>query len=146
MGLGGTIPKDGDLKMEARSNDKLREQLLGKDYAKRYADGKSREERKKPESGLLHIGSKPHTIRREDNNGEDDEGRSSLWKSKHCVNTSETFLRQSDHAMLDQPANPPRPSKRASNYLDEVLADRYCKKPKRKRKKQKAIAESKFTA
>ena len=139
--------------MEATSIDKLRKQLLGKDYARKHADGKAREEQKYPRSGPSHVGSKSHTIRREDDDNEDDEGRSSLWKSKHRVHkreegvdTSETFLTQSENAMLDQPATPPRPSKRASNYLDEVLADRSRKKQKSKRKKQKAIAESSSTA
>ena len=135
--------------MDAVSNDKLRKQLLGKDYAKKHADGKGREEQKKSKSGPLHVGSKPHTIRREDDGSEDNEGRSSLGKSKHRVyrmeegvDTGVTFLKQSDNAVLDQPVSPPRPSKRASNYLDEVLADRSRKKHKSKRKKQKATAES----
>ena len=138
--------------MEATSIDKLRKQLLGKDYARKHADGKAREEQKNPKLGPSHVGIKPHTIRREDDDSEDDGGRSSLWKSKRFVHkteegvdTSEIFLRQSDNALLDQLANPPRPSKRASNYLDEVLADRSRKKQKSKRKKQKAIAESKST-
>ena len=136
--------------MEATSIDKLRKQLLGKDYARKHADGKAREEQKNPKSGPSHVGSKQHKIRREDDGSEDDRGRSSLGKSKHRVyrmeedvDTGKTFLRQSDNATLDQPANPPRPSKRASNYLDEVLADRSRKKQKSKRKKQKATAELK---
>ena len=88
-------------------------------------------------------------MRWEDDGSEDNEGRSSLGKSKHrvhsveaTVDTGVTSLRRSDNVMLDQPVNPPRPSKRASNYLDEVLADRSRKKQKSKRKKQKATAES----
>ncbi len=137
--------------MEAVSNDKLRKQLLGKDYAKKHTDGKGREEQYKSKSGPLHVGSKPHTMRREDDTSEDDEGRSSLGKSKYrvCkmdegVYTGVNFLRQSDNAMVDQPVNPLRPSKRANNYLDEVLADRSQKKQKSKRKKQKATDESKY--
>ncbi|KAK0508578.1 hypothetical protein JMJ35_008854 [Cladonia borealis] len=149
LGLGGTIPKDGEAKMEATSIDKLRKQLLGKDHAKRHADGKGREAQNRSKSGPLHVGSKPHTMRREDDDSEDDEGRSSLGKSKHRVHKMEEgvdtgviSLMQSDNAMLDQPVSPPRPSKRASNYLDEVLADRSRKKQKSKRKKHKATAES----
>lgn len=152
LGLGGTIPKDGEVKMEATSIDKLRKQLLGKDHAKKHADGKRREEQNKSRLGALHLGSKPHTRQREDDGSEDDEGRSSLGKSKHRVHeieegvdTGVIFLKQSDRAMLDQPVNPPRSTKRASNYLDEVLADRSRKKRKSKRKKQKATAESKST-
>ena len=134
--------------MEAISNDKLRKQLLGKDYAKKHADRKGREDQKS-KSGPLHVGSKPHTMRREDYGSEDKEGRSSLGKSKHRVyrmeegvDTGLNLLKQSDNATLDEPVSPPRPSKRASNYLDEVLADRSRKKQKSKRKKQKATAES----
>ena len=136
--------------MEATSNDKLRKQLLGKDYAKKRADGNGREEQKRSKSGPLHVGSKPHTTPREDDGSEDNEGRSSLGKSKHrvyrmegVVETGVTLLGTSDNAMLDQPVNPPRPAKRANNYLDEVLANRSRKKQKSKRKKQKATAESK---
>ncbi len=139
--------------MDAISNDKLRKQLLGKDYAKKHADWKGREKQNKSKSGPLHIGSKPHTIRREDDGSDDNEGRSSLGKSKHRVyrmeegvDTGVNFLKQSDNAVLDQPVSPPRPSKRASNYLDKVLADRSRKKQKSKRKKQKATAESKSNA
>ena len=136
--------------MEAVSNDILRKQLLGKDYAKKHTDGKGREEQNKSKSGPLHVGSKPHRMRREDDGSEDDEGRSCLGKSKHRVyrmeegvDTGVTFLKQSDSAMLAQPVNLPRPSKRANNYLDEVLADRSRKKQKSKRKKQNATIESK---
>ena len=149
MGLGGTIPKDGEVKTATASNDKLRKQLLGKDYAKKHTDRKGREEQSKPKSGQLRVGSKPHTIRGKDDDSEDNEGRSSLGKSKHRVNSMEEAvhtgvksLMQSDNAMLDQPVDPPRPSKRANNYLDEVLADRSRKKQKSKRKKQKATAQS----
>ena len=133
--------------MEPAANDKLRKQLLGKDYAKKHTDRKGREEQSKPKSGLLHIGRKPHTVRREDDDSEDNEGRSALGKSKHRVNRMEEAvdtgvisLTKSDNAMLDQPVNPSRSSKRARNYLDEVLADRSRKKQKSKRKKQEATA------
>ena len=136
--------------MEATSIDKLRKQLLGKDYAKNHADGKGREEQNRSKSGPLHVGSKPHAMRREDGDSEDNDGRSSLGKSKHRVpkmeegvDTGVIVLSQTDNAMLDLPVSPPRPAKRANNYLDEVLADRSRKKQKSKRKKQKATAESK---
>ena len=131
------------------SDDKLRKQLLGKDYAKKHTDRKGREEQRKAKSGRLRVGSKPHTIRGEDDDSEDNEGRSSLGKSKHRVNRMEeavdtgvTSLMQPDNTVLDQPVDPPRPSKRANNYLDEVLAERSRKKQKSKRKKQKARAQS----
>ena len=149
MGLGGTIPKDGEGKTAIASNDELRKQLLGKDYAKKHTDRKGREEQSKPKSGPLHVGRKLDTIRREDDDSEDNEGRSALGKSKHRVNRMEdvvdtgvTSLMQSDKALQDQPVRPSRPSKRANNYLDEVLADRSRKKQKSKRKKQKAADES----
>lgn len=122
---------------------------MGKDYAKKHTDRKGREEQNKLKSGPLHVRRKSHTMRGEDDDSEDNEGRSALGKSKHRVNTIEeavgtgvTSLMQSDNAILDQPVSPPRPSKRANNYLDEVLADRSRKKQKSKRKKQKATAES----
>ena len=149
LGLGGTIPRDGEMKMDPAANDKLRKQLLGKDYAKKHIDRKGREEQSKPRSVPLHVGRKPYAIRGEDDDSEDNEGRSALGKSKHRVNrmeeavdTGAISLMQSDNAMLDQPVNPSRPSKRSNNYLDEVLADRSRKKQKSKRKKQKAADES----
>ena len=149
MGLGGIIPKDGEVKTAIASNDKLRKQLLDKDYAKKHTDRNGRGEQSKPKPGPLHAGSKPHTIRREDDDSEDNEGRSALGKSKHRVNrledvidTGVTSLIQSDNALQNQPVRPSRPSKRANNYLDEVLADRSRKKQKSKRKKQKAADES----
>lgn len=135
--------------MEPAANDKLRKQLLGRDYEKKHTDRKGREEQSKPKTGPSYVASKPHTISREDEDSEDNEGRSSLGKSKHRADRMEEAgdtgvisLMQSDNAMLDQPVNPPRPSKRANNYLDEVLADRSRKKQKSKRKKQKATAET----
>ena len=149
MGLGGSIPKDGEVKTAIASNDKLRKQLLGRDYAKKHTDRKGREEQGKPKSGPLYVGSKPYAVQGEDDDSEDNEGRSSLGKSKHRVNrveeavdTGVASLMRSETTMLDQPENPPRPSKRANNYLDEVLADRSRKKQKSKRKKKKATAES----
>ncbi|MCJ1256579.1 hypothetical protein MMC24_004403 [Lignoscripta atroalba] len=149
LGLGAPIPKDikdGSLKrQELSSNDKLRKQLLGKDFMKLY--GKSKDGSKLG-SVASQLGSKPRpppakTMHDDD---EDEGGRSSLGKSKR---KQEDQIVGGDNVEDDsvttarvRKANlllTAKPLKRRNNYLDEVLADK-SKRQKKKRRKNKAVA------
>lgn len=148
LGLGATVPKDGEVRREElSSNERLREQLLGKDYLKRRAGRTKGEER--PGFGVLGLASKPRptSARREKEDDSDDEGgRSSLGRSKHGkikkrgreetdavdgVTADTTVL---EARGVDKASQAP---KRTSNYLDEVLAERLQKKRKKSRNKVK---------
>ena len=144
LGLGATMPKDGDVKrQDLSSNDKLRKQLLGKDFAKLYersgSGGKSG-------LGVLPMGSKPRPTaakRAVENDEEDEGGRSSLGKSKRRRKADKqgsdeawdgTGTTKSVESNLEELVSRP---KKPSNYLDEVLADRERKKETKKRKGNK---------
>lgn len=140
-------------RQELSSNDKLRKQLLGKDYAKKQKYGTKYTG--KYESGPLHLGSKPKpsptpTKRAVDDDSEDDRGRSSLGKT---VKTSrarpesvftENAMGKTKQVEENSSKAEAQPLIKASNYLDEVLADRSLKQRKKskKKKKQQVIADA----
>ena len=149
LGLGAPLPadvKDGDARrQELTSNDKLRRQLLGKDFQRIQGKGLNGN-RSTPASGLA--GSKPlppPTKRELKSDDEEEAGRSSLGKSKRkrVVSRREAADGEDDGDVkatfggaAETPDNP-RPPKKASNYLDEVLAERSRKKQKKKNKKRR---------
>lgn len=156
MGFGASLPKDSEVKRDRlSSNDKLREQLLGKGFAKKQK--KCDRSRAEQVSTPIAIGSKPRPVNKKraaESDSEDDGGRSSLGKSrkkgKHSHiksavepiedTTVETTKPEDDGSIGSRPAK----SKKASNYLDEVLADRSLqkrKKSKKKKEKREATAE-----
>ena len=156
LGIGAVAPKDEEVKREKlSSNDKLREQLLGRDHARKHADGKRKREDNEPYSKPLPIGSKPRPTpskQQAEEDSEDDGGRSSLGKSRNAtpkkpfqqsIGPGEDDAAESEVRKVDGQAGSPRPPKRASNYLDEVLADRSRKKHKKrkKRKNQRGVDE-----
>ena len=154
LGLGGTARKDCEVKREElSSNDKLREQLLGRGYAKRHAEGKIRGVQKPLQRNSLQVEGKTRIIqpRRQANDSSEDEGgRSTLGKSKHRIpviagkqniDSNNNAMGQADNVIPDEPTKPPRPPKRANCYLDEVLAERSRKKQKSKRKKHRVATE-----
>ena len=135
------MPKDGDVRREElSSNEKLRRQLLGRDYKK--AQGR-RSENGHGE-GKLAMGSKPrpagHT-REVDRESEDESGRSSLGKSKRKREVEQT---KEDADVSDEDiskatntsigASPP--PKRVTNYLDQVLAEKSRRKHKKNKKRK----------
>ena len=142
LGLGAKASDDKMLKREGlSSNDKLRRQLLGRDYKKLQAVSGVRG---RSEGIAAVIGSKPQPRRdtARKSKDEDDEGRSSLGHSKRKQKKSET----ENAEVLDaeaprapeattQAISPPR--KRAMNYLDEVLAEKSRKQRKKNKKKHK---------
>lgn len=149
LGLGAPLPadiQDGDARrQELTSNDKLRRQLLGKNHLKlqnKRLDGS------KSAPGSVQLGSKPRPadVKREwDSDDEDEAGRSSLGKSKRkkVAATREAADGGDDEGVkaLDgeetKRLDNSRPPKKASNYLDEVLAEKSRKKQKKKNKKNR---------
>lgn len=148
MGVGATVPKDGEVKREElSSNDKLRRQLLGKDYEKKL--GKGKREREQAKSRPLQAGSKARPASSKHSVGEDSEdepGRSALGKPrknhpkkplvKPDGDTGEDASLLPD-TYTGPPAEHRSSEKRNINYLDEVLEDRSHKKHKKSKKKKK---------
>lgn len=143
------MPKDGEVRREnLSSNDKLRKQLLGKDYVKKLKNGTKAATTLG--SGQWQGGSKPKpssvpTKRAaDDDDSEDEGGRSSLGKTVKGTGTkagSKTAeeatleIKQMDGGGSEAET---KPLKRPSNYLDEVLAERSLKKRKKSKKRKKA--------
>ncbi|KAL2047742.1 hypothetical protein N7G274_000784 [Stereocaulon virgatum] len=159
LGLGGVIPKDGEVKRHAlSSNDKLRKQLLGNGYTEKHADRNRRIQAKDSHRSPLPAGSKQRPAQakpRVEDDSEDDRGRSSLGKSKMgAVKRPDQPSARSDENKAvdaevltdDGPTNSPRPLKRASDYIDEVLADRSRKKHKKNKKKKQIEVTQKTTS
>lgn len=141
-------------RQDLSSNEKLRKQMLGNDYVKRL---KQRgREGSKPGRGLQGMGSKPRpaSTKREvdDDESEEDEGRSSLGKSRQ--DAKRRRVEPENEADVDATVDgeeaggdvegDSKPQKKASNYLDEVLAERSQKKRKKNKKKKhkRQIAET----
>ena len=142
LGVGATVPKDGDVKREElSSNDKLRRQLLGRDYKKLQLA-----KREKGQSeGIGVAGSKPRPAgpkREVEQESEDENGRSSLGKSKRKRQVEQTKedadvsngeISKATEATVGTSPQP----KRAMNYLDQVLAERARRKHKKSKKRKK---------
>ena len=145
LGLGAPLPadiKDGDpRRQELTSNDKLRRQLLGKDFQRLQGKGAMTGE---SGPGSVQVGSKPRPapVKRElEPDDEHEAGRSSLGKSKRkkvTVRQEAADVKVPYGGEAKTPDNP-RPPKKASNYLDEVLADKSRKKQKKKNKKKRKM-------
>jgi len=157
LGLGAPLPKDipdGDRRrQELSSNDKLRKQLLGKGFPKLQARVL---EKSKVGSGGRQVFARPRTtpVKRqleEEEEEEEEGGRSSLGKSKRQM------VKVGSPDGGDEVDDDARPSsnvkaiptgndggrKSASNYLDEVLAEKSQKRRRnKKRKKESAKLES----
>jgi len=147
LGVGATVPEDGDVKREElSSNETLRRQLLGRDYKKVRA-GKGD---KGALGGVAVVGSKPRPLGSTREIGQesgDEEGRSSLGKSKRKRRVGETeegagisdeeVTRVSKASMGTS-----RPQKRAVNYLDQVLAEKSRRQRKKSKKRKKHDSES----
>ena len=142
LGLGAPLPKDtrdGDFKRpELSANDRLRKLLLGKDFKR--LSGDTAGSRKVGFVGVP-LGSKPRPIvsKTSEEEGDDDEGRSALGKSKtkktFSVESADENLDSNDVKELDrQNDGASRPIKRGSTYLDEVLAEKQRKKHRKKHK------------
>ena len=135
--MGAKIPKDGEVKREElSSNEKLRRQLLGKDYAK--SQGNSARCEEESMQGSSSFGSKPRptSTKREAESDSDEGGRSSLVKSRQGRKQNQV---RSDNEFNEgvEFAKSEEAPKNASSYLDEVLADRKLQSQRRSEKKRK---------
>ncbi|KAL8842968.1 MAG: hypothetical protein Q9176_002271 [Flavoplaca citrina] len=154
LGLGAEPPEDlkeWDLKRQKlSSNDELRKKLLGKDYAKlRCTSGHDRMQHRDAGSPLA-VGSKPRPppVKRglEGDSSDEEGGRASLGRKK-VKKPAEVIETNSDDEVEAEAKDQKelrsgrqellKISRRANNYLDEVLSQKKEKKQKSKRKKAK---------
>lgn len=148
LGLGAPLPadiKDGDARrQELTSNDKLRKQLLGKNFQQLQGKGRG-ESKSAPGSGQRGSKPRPAAVKRDwESEDEDGAGRSSLGKSKRKMKAA--MQEAADGGDVEDVTAPDggeiktfddsRLPKRARNYLDEVLAEKSRKKQKKKNKKK----------
>ena len=158
LGLGAKVPEDsndGDLKRQKKSsNEQLRKQLLGSHYKKgQMMASETGFQKVAPVNGL--IGSKPRPVAEkreiESSESEEDEGgRTSLGKSKRNKKIIQDQGMDTvtpidhEHAMSlfsDHEAGT-KPALKASNYLDEVLAQGTRKKKRMGKKHRNKDRES----
>lgn len=152
-GFGATVREDGVVERGGMSgNDRLRKQLLGKDHIKKLARGKRAHG---PGAvGMADQRRPAAPARREEHDWDsgDEGGRSSLGKSKlgarkHRLKEEEEEEQESGRvddeteelAAQGSKVRAKEVPKRASNYLDEVLADRSLRRRKKSRKKDRAM-------
>lgn len=132
------------------SNDQLRRQLLGKDHGKLRNEGGDRRTVHRDAGPLPLLGSKPRPapIKRglEDDGSDDEGGRASLGRKKVKTPSEATELEkaasvEADARKKEEPRDEGQAtvkhSKKANNYLDEVLSQRKGRKHKAKKKKGK---------
>lgn len=126
LGLGASLSQENKTTLQKQSIDEtLRKRILGKDHKtpptkpKFHRSGTSQPN---PPPKLAPDRSK------DDDDGDEEQGRSSLGKSsKHILNS------------INDPKAKKAP-KRAGNYLDEVLAEKACRHSRKRRKaKQSTI-------
>ncbi|KAL8705250.1 MAG: hypothetical protein Q9201_001629 [Fulgogasparrea decipioides] len=155
LGLGANIPEDvnnGELKKQKLdSNDLLRKQLLGDDYAKRRGAGSHGQGNQRGIAGALPVGSKPRPApskrKAEDLSSSDEGGRSTLGKKKQREIVPFEQIAKSDVGALahggvqsEQPEDV-RLSKKATSYLDEVLSQKQKKHKVKKKRKVGQVAQ-----
>jgi hypothetical protein len=134
LGLGAALPKnlaDGSWnRTELHSNDQLRDRLLGRNFGKIRPQSlptfhKSLRERKQTQFSTSFSNSNVES--------DDEEGRSSLGKSKRKRTANENYTSMRDEIADDikTPAAAGNPQgKKAGSYLDEILDGRSKKKRK----------------
>ncbi|KAL8918823.1 MAG: hypothetical protein Q9172_005257 [Xanthocarpia lactea] len=152
LGLGAKPEevKDWDLKKQRMSsNDLLPRQLLGNDHAKLRLKGGHERMNRSGDGPPLPVGSKPRPtpVNRalENDSSDDGGGRASLGRKKRRK-PAEQIEPQKDEQIEADAMNNEKPrnerqdpveySKRANNYLDEVLSQRRQKKQKTKKEKK----------
>ncbi|KAJ9216726.1 hypothetical protein DTO166G4_1572 [Paecilomyces variotii] len=147
LGLGAPLPKateDGSWnRTELSSNDKLRQQLMGKGFAKAMAAKQRQLQQninRRPEQGKAGAKSSART---ENDGGDDDddeeEGRSALGNKKRKVaatvvedgaNNEIAESKESSASTSGAESGRGKKKKKTGSYLDEVLSQRSKKKKK----------------
>lgn len=137
LGLGASVSQELQAKQQKHDADeKLRLQLLGKDYQKHATKQTS-----KFLPNPVHPKAKPKPIappQKTEANSDDEEGRSSLGQSKRL--DKKHSLPIIDDTDIDKAITMPQPPKRPSTYLDQVLAEKAYKRSKKSGQK-KGISE-----
>lgn len=114
------------------SDDRLRSQLLGKDWKRKTAR----------KAGLLESKPRPKPVDVVREESEDEEGRSAIGKIKAKKFAEEPAAEDGEaeevpESLTERAGRAGSESKRGGSYLDEVLAEHAAKKnKKRKRRKQ----------
>lgn len=129
------MPKEDEIKrLRADTDEKLRRQLMGKDYKKLDSIGSRNGTKTGP---VILSGPKPRPVPAIQAvvESDDEGGRSSLGKSKR--------QRLDEPVRFTQDKNPSTitaldEGQRRTNYLDEVLAERLKKKRKKSSKRLKS--------
>ena len=152
LGLGRSLDTDGEMRNQGPSSDEnLRKRLLGKDFVKNQE--KKAKSAKEPGTVPLPVGSKPRptATKRAAESDSDDVGRSSLGNSRQ--DRKQSRIKQAIETNVDvgevitqlreNGSSKSRPLVKASNYLDEVLADQSLRKRRKseRKKKKEATAE-----
>ena len=154
LGLGAKPPEDlkewGLKRQKLSSNDELRRKLLGKDYAKLRGIGGHDRMQHRDDGSPLAVGSKPRPqpVKRglEGDSSDEEGGRASLGRNK--VKKSVEVIETNSDDEVEAEAKDTKElrsgrqellksSRRANNYLDEVLSQKKEKKHRSKRKKAK---------
>ncbi|KAI5289290.1 hypothetical protein KEM54_004113 [Ascosphaera aggregata] len=133
LGLGAPVPSPNadaiTKRTELSSNEKLRQQLMGKNYKKVLAQAKFNQHAKSSAEGTISTskGTCINDGRDHDDDDDDDEpSRTSLGKKKRQK------VQEDVPVAPDSASNQSRASRRrGTSYLDEVLAQRAKKKTKK---------------
>ena len=124
------------------SNDKLRQQLLGKDYSKRLDRKKREQEQVASRPQMIGSKNRPMLVKHQpDEESEEEPGRSALGKPSRGQKRRTDLDNEDVENVAERGKEPVRleglsqTSKKRRNYLDEVLAERSYKQQKKKREK-----------
>ena len=142
LALGARLAKDGEVKRgEVSTDEKLRKRLLGKGYAK--DQGNKSKKIEKPVRGSMPFGNKPclTPANRGAESDSDEGGRSSLGKSRQDRRQVRARS-ETEPRVCVKPRKYKEVPRKASNYLDEVLADRTLQKQRRSEKKRKRVSSA----
>ncbi|KAI4196910.1 MAG: hypothetical protein LQ350_006223 [Teloschistes chrysophthalmus] len=157
LGMGAKIPEDvtkGDLKRQKLTSDEtLRKHLLGKDHGKLQIKGGQGQGDRIGLGRAMPAGSKPRPTsgkREEDRVSSDDEGgRSQLGKKRRReVEDSEEEQKNEVDASPDNEVagkkrlESAKRSKKATSYLDEVLAQKQKKHKSKKKQRVKQMDQT----
>ncbi|PGH13722.1 hypothetical protein AJ80_06227 [Polytolypa hystricis UAMH7299] len=140
LGLGAPLPQkqaDGSFnRTELSSNDKLRQQLLGRNYRKVMANAS-----RPPVAPKNSIQASTQTTSQDAESDDEEEGRSSLGKNKRQRSSAQGSRAASETDTQDtNNSDQVRGSrgKKRGTYLDELLSQRSKKKKKKAKQGEKA--------
>lgn len=141
MGLGATLPKEGEAKRhKLDTEEKLRRQLLGKDYKKLQANRAGNSGKVGVQVGHGGMRARPVSAKQTMDDSEDEEGRSSLGKPKRRKVDKGLQRGNFEAAIIDVDSSAPATSQglpKQGSYLDEVLARKSQAKSVKSKKRRR---------